>query len=39
MFQGHRDVIMLLKVEENYIVGKSLDASAEAQNGFRWVNS
>lgn len=39
MFQEHRDVMMLLKVEENYRAGKSLDVSAGAQNGFRWVNS
>lgn len=39
MFQEHRDVMMLLKVEENYRAGKSLDASAEAQKGFSWVNS
>lgn len=39
MFQEHRDVMMLLKVEENYRAGKSLDANAEAQKGFSWVNS
>lgn len=39
ILQGHRDVMMLLKVEENYRVGKSLDVSAEAWNSFGWVNS